>query len=154
MKGVVETRPIDYNSVTNDFYLKEYDEALEKNPDQYIKEHIEFYPARDTSQIRICNATIGNKQIAFLNEIKKVFLKQKTKYKIVISPLYSQEYLNKSDLEKLTSIFGKEHVYDFSGKNEYTRHIENFYESFHYRPKVARDIMQKIYSGENKILTE
>ncbi|MFN8296422.1 MAG: hypothetical protein U0T69_09520 [Chitinophagales bacterium] len=145
MKGVIETRPINYNAVTNDFYLKIYDEALEKDPQKYIKEHIEFYPERDTNQTRICNAVIGNKQIAFLNDIKDVFLKQKTNYKIIISPLYSQEYFNKSDLEKLISIFGKEHVYDFSGKNEYTRHIENFYESFHYRPKVARDIMRRIY---------
>lgn len=154
MKGVIETRPIDYNAVTNDFFLKVYDEALEKDPQKYIEEHIEFYPARDTANTKISDAVIGDKQLYFLNEIIKVFLKQKTNFKIIISPPYDQEYLNKSDLEKLTSIFGKEHVYDFSGKNEYTRHIENYYESFHYRPKVARDIMQKIYSGENKLLTE
>lgn len=149
MKGVIETRPIEYNPVTNDFYLKVYDEALEKDPQKYIKEHAEFYPARDTVNTKISNAVIGNKQIAFLNEIQKVFAKQKTNYKIIISPPYDQEYFNKSDLKKLQSVFGKENVYDFSGKNEYTRNIENYYESFHYRPKVARDIMKKIYT-ENK----
>jgi hypothetical protein len=154
MKGVIETRPIDYNAVTNDFYLKVYDEALEKAPQKYIKEHVEFYPARDTFNTKMSDAVILDKQIYFLNQIIKVFVKHKTNYKIIISPPYDQEYFNKSDLEKLITIFGKEHVYDFSGKNEYTRHIENFYESFHYRPKVARDIMQKIYSGETISLNE
>lgn len=148
MKGVIETRPINYNPVTNDFYLKVYDEALEKDPQKYIKEHIEFFPARDTVNIKMSDAVISNKQLFLLNEIEKVFKKQNTNYKVVISPPYDQEYFNKEDLKKLISIFGKEHVYDFSGKNEYTRHVENFFESFHYRPKVARDIMQKIYTEE------
>ena len=147
MKGIVETRPIDYNAITNDFYLKVYDEELEKNPEGYIKKHIEAYTARDTVNMTFSPLVINEKQISLLSDIYKVLSKQHTKYKIVIPPPYNQEYLNKKDLEKLDSIFGKENVYDFSGKNEYSRNIENYYESFHFRPKVARDIMRRIYSN-------
>jgi hypothetical protein len=145
MKGVIETRPIEYINITNDIYLKIFDEALEENPSKYINEHINFYNKRDTINKTISKPVIGINQISYLNEIQKVFSKQKTKYKIVIGPLYELEYINQEDLKILVSIFGKDNVYDFSGKNEFSRHIENFYESFHYRPKVARGIMEEIY---------
>lgn len=49
-------------------------------------------------------------------------------------------------LSTLQTLFGKEKVYDYSGINELTDPIGNFYESSHYRPHVARQIMQEVYA--------
>lgn len=146
MKGVVETRPIDYDSISNDFYLKVYDEQLEHDPQSYIQAHLEYYTPRDTNTVTFTNSVIGDEQLKMLKEIKAVFDKQHTDYKIVLSPAYDMKYFNRKDLALLYAVFGRDKVFDFSGKNEYTRDIRNYYESIHYRPKVARDILKKIYA--------
>ncbi|PID27551.1 MAG: hypothetical protein CSB55_08735 [Candidatus Cloacimonadota bacterium] len=99
-----------------------------------VKNH-EIYPVTDkeTEQLRL---------------IKKIFLKHKTNYKIVISPLYDQIPLEKEQLNLLYDIFGKENVYDFSGKNEFTESVFNYYENSHYRPHVAAEIMDIIYEDD------
>jgi hypothetical protein len=56
--------------------------------------------------------------------------------------------MNVNDLRYLTNLFGKENVYDFSGINEYTESIYNYYENSHYRPYVADEIMKKLYEHE------
>jgi len=85
-------------------------------------------------------------QLDLLREIKAVFDRHNTNYKIVISPLYDQKTLDEKSLNILNTIFGTSNVYDFSGINNYTSNIANYYETSHYRPRVARDILNKIYS--------
>lgn len=148
MRMIIERKRFDYNPITNDLYLKILDEEAERDPVNYIKGHFGIGSERDSTKLIIEEPIIGKTQIQYLTEIKNVFEKQHTNFKIVVSPLYDQKYLNKRDVQKLNEIFGKNNVYDFSGKNEYTRHIENYYEYSHYRPKVARDIMKKIYGDE------
>jgi hypothetical protein len=145
MEDIIETRPVDYNPITNDFYVKIYDEEMEKDAQAYIRRHANAYPERDTVHLKYTNAVINKQQEEWLSDIKRILNKHHTNYKIVLSPVYDMHYFNRRDLAKLQSIFGKEHVYDFSGKNSYTRNQENYYESFHYRPCVARDIMKRIY---------
>jgi len=47
--------------------------------------------------------------------------------------------------QMLIDVFQKENVFDYSGKNEWTEPIGNFYETSHYRPFVARRIMSQVY---------
>ena len=77
--------------------------------------------------------------------IKKIFEKHNTRYKVVISPIYNQVPMEKEQIELLEQIFGKEYIYNFSGKNQFTEPLHNFYETSHYRPHVANEIMKKIY---------
>ena len=72
----------------------------------------------------------------------------KTNYRIIISPLYNQIKLNNQDLDYLKQLFGKDNVFDFSGINKFTKDYNNYYESSHYRPHIAREIMQLIYHDE------
>ncbi|MDB5229150.1 MAG: hypothetical protein JWN78_3343 [Bacteroidota bacterium] len=145
---MIDKRPWDYNPVTNDLYCTKYDLELEKDPSGYIINHFGTSILRDTSKTVFDNASIGAKQIRYLSEIKTIFDKHHTNFKIVVSPLFNQKYLNKNDIKKLHQIFGSQNVNDYSGKNEYTRNIENYYETSHYRPKVARDILKKIYGAK------
>ena len=88
---------------------------------------------------------IGTKQLAVLKHISQILHTQATNYKIVISPLYNQIKFNPADLAILHRMFGKENVYDFSGKNRFTNDYHNYYEQSHYRPTVASDILHIIY---------
>ena len=87
--------------------------------------------------------------ISQLRTIKSVFDKHSTDYSIVISPLYDQAPFDEEKELILHQIFGEENIYNFSGKNELTEPIHHYYENSHYRPKVARRIMDIIYSSNN-----
>ena len=90
---------------------------------------------------------IGESQYRMLKEISEIFKKHKTKYKIIISPLYDQLKFNKSDVRILQMLFGDENVFDFSGINFITNDYHNYYENSHYRPHVADYIMKVIYKN-------
>jgi len=80
-----------------------------------------------------------------LLSIKNIFTKHKTDYKIVISPMYDQIPMEVEQIQLLEDVFGKQNIYNFSGKNNFTNPIHNFYETSHYRPHVANEIMKIIY---------
>lgn len=95
---------------------------------------------------------IGDKELSCFKDIKAIFDKHKTSYKVVISPLYDQIKLNRKTYSILCSIFGKDHVYDFSGPNKWNKDYHNYYENSHYRPIVSAEIMDIIY--RTKKITE
>lgn len=133
-------------------YLQDINEYRESSKEVKIKkgtyydtEHLEVFqniqkPGTYSTKV------IGNKEITCLKDIKEIFDKHNTSYKIVISPLYDQIKLNRKNYNILCSIFGKENVYDFSGPNKWNKDYHNYYESSHYRPHVAAEIMDIIYS--------
>ena len=59
--------------------------------------------------------------------------------------MYDQKKLNIEDLSILNALFGKENVFDFSGINQITNNLYNYYETSHYRPHVAKKIIDEIY---------
>ena len=79
-----------------------------------------------------------------LKEIKKIFEKHNTKYKVIISPLYNQTKLSIQDLATLKSIFQND-LYDYSGVNSFTQNIHNYYEKDHFRTLVGDSIFSIIY---------
>lgn len=93
----------------------------------------------------VSQPVIGTEQMELLQSIEQVLAVQGTDYRVVISPLYDQIRINPADVAVLESVFGAERVFDFSGPNAYNSDFHNYYEQSHYRPVVARDIMDKIY---------
>lgn len=94
----------------------------------------------------VSKPVIGKNQQKMLLEMKRVFEVHHTNYKIVISPLYEQVQLNLLDLEILRNIFGEKNIFNFSGTNAFTVNYQNYYEDSHYRPHVARKILERIYT--------
>lgn len=127
---------------SNDFYIKNLDREINNNPEKYYSRQV-FYK-RDSVQL-FYEKCLFDKQIEYLEDIKSIFEKNNTNYKIVISPLYDQKKLQISDFDKLSEIFGKEKIYDFSGINSFTKDINNYYDIYHYRPKVVKEILKLIY---------
>ncbi|MBN1185296.1 MAG: hypothetical protein JXB49_23630 [Bacteroidales bacterium] len=89
---------------------------------------------------------VSELEIKYLKSIYKIFQRHNTDFKIIIPPKYDQIPFDQDQLELLNRIFGQENVFNFSGKNKFSEPISNFFESDHYKPYVANEIMEIIYS--------
>tara|TARA_R110001583_G_scaffold176867_1_gene331714 strand:+ start:320 stop:1336 length:1017 start_codon:yes stop_codon:yes gene_type:complete len=98
----------------------------------------------------IIECKVTEKETAQLKRIKAIFDKHHTNYKIIIGPTYKQVPMEEDQLKLLHQIFGKEYTYDFSGKNDFSEPISNFYEAVHYKPYVANEIMNLVYDGNKR----
>ena len=83
--------------------------------------------------------------------MRDILKKHNSNYKIVINPLWNKIKINPEDLSFLKETFGADKIYDFSGVNEITTDIDNYFEWSHFRPEVAQKIMQTIYVKEDSI---
>jgi len=101
-----------------------------------------FYE-RPKANYQICEIT--KEEISYLKSIMSIFNSHKTNYKIIISPNYDQIPLEKEQIGMLIEIFGKNNVFNFSGKNKFTDSISNYYEDSHFRTSVANEILEIIY---------
>ncbi|WP_282038822.1 hypothetical protein [Saccharicrinis aurantiacus] len=137
------------NSINCDVWYGE-DVAIKNDSAGYYQELIEKGIFVEPSLIEPIKCNVTDKEVELLTNIKEVFNKHKTNYKIVISPIYDQIPLEKEQLELLYKIFGERNIYNFSGKNKYTQTIHNYYETSHYRPHVASEIMDIIYQCDIK----
>lgn len=90
---------------------------------------------------------------AFFNQLKHiraVFDKHQTNYRIIISPAYCYNHpkINANDLKILQDIFGKDKVFDYSGKNEITTDYNNFSDPNHFGLSVGWQIIEDIYGKD------
>ena len=147
----IRSKYFNYTNInTGDVYYG-YDLEIERDSVHYYNQLISkgVFFKRDTNALfQPVNDNILKQQISRLKDIKDVVDLNNSNLKIVISPLYDQNKFNKKYKKILFSIFGKECIYDFSGVNSFTENYTNFYESSHYRPHVAREILRKVYSSE------
>ena len=120
---------------------------------EIIRDSIGYYKNRIQSKVfytRPTHIKEGQKrilgiQLQMLTQIQELCIKNKTNLKIVICPLYDQVPFNSEDKRILMQMFGNENVFDYSGKNNFTESISNFYEASHFRPRVAHQIMKEVY---------
>lgn len=146
MAGIINPSQSYRNTFTNDIHNPREDE-IEEEGDRYWKIHQKEFPERN-GQYKESFPVLSHKPVKLLTEIKYILQKHETNYKIIINPTYSQVRLNPKDLEILQKIFGEENVFDFSGINEYTNDLHNYYEQSHYRPQLGRKLLEKIYTTD------
>jgi len=126
-------------------YWYSYGKEIKNDSLAYYQKLINRKVFYERPKINYSKCLITTLEIEQLQAVKKIFEKHNTKYKIVVSPIYDQIPLEQDQLELLISIFGENNVYDFSGKNIFTENISNYFESSHYRPVVANEIMKIVY---------
>ncbi len=136
---------ISYNAQINEVKFTIPEQQIAHNQYYSLKKIKDFYER--PHYIRYSKPILGDNQKEMLQSINKIFTKHHTNFKIVISPLYDQEKISPIDLSSLISIFKKENIYDFSGRNIFTENYQNYYETSHYRPSIAKLIMQIIYKN-------
>jgi hypothetical protein len=147
-KYLLDNREKSYDITTNEMRFDFYENLIQKN-EYYTKKRQSWFYDRDQTIQRGAPIAIHESQKAILTNIHNILMVHSTKVKIVISPLYDQVKLNDNDLDYLKRLFGKENVFDFSGINSYTLDYKNYYEASHYRPHVAKKIMETIYQRED-----
>lgn len=147
MKGVINPYGSTRNPVTNDvlnprekMIKEEGDKYWENRKGEFTKEKMKNY--RD-GKYREAPQVLREKQINLLQEIKWICRKHDTDVKIIISPDYLQVNINPADVKTLKRFFGKRNVFDFTGINEYTEDIHNYYEPGHYRPALGKRLMER-----------
>ena len=133
------------DSISNDLYRTDLNLRIEEDSLQYYEQVNHFFYERN-NQVQYSEDQIDERMQGMFKDIKAIFDKHKTNYKIVISPLYSQSKINNHDLDFLNRIFGSQQVHDFSGINSITNNKFNYYENSHYRPSVGKFIMDSIYA--------
>ena len=88
-----------------------------------------------------------------LKNIKNIFDKHQTNYKIIVTPTYNQIHINKEDLKILEHLFGADNVFNFSGKNYITEDKYNFMDINHFDVIVGWWLLHEIYDISNAIDT-
>lgn len=139
-------KAMDYNPINNELYWDKQEESIENGlyyNDAKIKE---FENAQFPG--KVSESVLDDERKNMLREIKSVFELQKTNYRIIISPIFDQIKINPDDLQFLTDLFGRDYVFDFSGPNQWNADFHNYYETSHYRPCVANEIMKIVYSND------
>jgi len=144
MKGFVGMKPGDLDPVNND-YLPDEEELIMKDSLAYYSGSLaKFYQRPDIE--RESGKQITPDDSLMIREMNLIFLKNKTKIKIVVAPLYNQFKLNNGDLAILQDIFGKENVYNFSGINEITANKYNYKKDVsHFSNRTGIMILKLMY---------
>lgn len=82
-----------------------------------------------------------------LQHIKSILDANHTDYHIIITPApcYTNPAINPADLLIIQDVFGKEHVHNYTGKNEMTDNYNNFSDPGHFGLRVGYMIIEDIY---------
>ena len=131
-----------YTTPKNDFLFPENIELLKKDSLAYYQN--DWFPFKPENP-KMYEESIKSHHLADLSLIADIFKENGTNYKIIIGPLYDQRPYNQKDKATLERLFGKANVYDYSGKNEITNYLGNYYEGSHFKPVVGRKILSEIY---------
>lgn len=134
---------ITYNEITNEISYDFLENEIKTNKFYTKIKQNEFY--KRSTKINDSRQVIFQSQFTILNNIASTLRDMNADIKVVISPLYDQKRINRNDLNILERVFGQENVFDFSGKNSFTENYRNYYETSHYRPHVAKEILKIVY---------
>lgn len=135
---------------TGDNYFVDADNSLESDPDSYYRRvtYSKFPVCAEPGTFPpivggIMPRVFGGEIVEHLKDIKEILDENHIAYKILYPPFFHRQKLHPSDNLTLTSIFGQ--LYNFSGENEITTNFRNYYEADHYRPHIARQILQIMF---------
>lgn len=135
-----------YNVVSNETRYPKREKQLQKGT-YYSRTIVESFPKDRSSSQLYAQPVLKETHIRLLKEIKEIFIKNHTNYKIIISPVYDQIKMADSDYSILKNIFGEKTVYDFSGINNITQDYHNYYDNSHYTSDVCSYILNIVYSN-------
>ncbi|MBD3411321.1 MAG: hypothetical protein GF419_14090 [Ignavibacteriales bacterium] len=143
--------PLHYSTVTNDYWRGDTDSIISNNADTYYTQYAEKFLI-DADSSEVYERCITKRHGKCLTEVAETLKREGVNYRLVITPHYGKKRLHPSDIAFLRSVFGKDRVYDFSGKNDISADKRNFYDPLHFRPHVGAMIMDSIYGGGDEVV--
>lgn len=130
--------------VTNEYTNFSIKEELRSDSLKFYETRRDRFSARSGQPCEY-RQQISEDQLFMLNEIKDIFTKNGTNYKIIIAPNYPQISFNRKNLEILHSVFGKDNVFDFTGINCISNERSNFYDDLHFKTYVGNHLLEIAY---------
>jgi hypothetical protein len=143
MENYISRVGINYNRINNEIDLSDLDKLIKDDPDKYYDQLKSVFYKRNAESVDNVSH-IDAHYFTMLQNIKQILEKHHAAYKVILSPLYDQIKFNNSDFSILKQEFST-HLYDFSGKNLFTKTIYNYYEPRHFKPCVGDSILKFIY---------
>ena len=145
MDGIINPFGVIRNPI-NCEAINPHEEEIAKMDDRYWTIHKGKFEL--TRKASLHKPVIREQQYELLMKIANICRKNHTDFKFIIGPEYDQVKLNHKDFIALQKVFGRNNVYDFTGKNCLTDNIHNFYDPDHFRP-IAGDYMLKVVYGQS-----
>lgn len=127
---------------TNDEIFSAVDQKISREGAAYWHDHGDLFGPRPGGTAPI---TVLPEQRRLLQAMASVFVRRGAGVRVVVSPLYDQIRMHPADVAALREIFGNDNVVDLSGENRFTADLQNYYESSHFRPPLAREILGLVY---------
>jgi hypothetical protein len=140
--------------VTNEYHSFSIKDEFESDSISYYEKRRDRFPPRSGSYVEH-KSMMTSEYEKLLEEMGEILKRNGTNFKIIISPNFEQIAFNRSDLEVLQRIFGKDNIFDFSGINRFSEEKSNFYDGLHFKEYVGREFLDIIYSedtGKSQLL--
>jgi hypothetical protein len=145
MTGMFDGRRFTHIPATNDLLMTSVDEDIARKGEAFFDELRAL--RRPGPPPGPAPPVIGDAQRLLLEDMRAMIAADHADCRVVISPLFDRVPLNPIDVTALRRYFGSGNVYDFSGANDLTNDVHNYYERSHFRPFVAQTILRRIYGG-------
>jgi hypothetical protein len=142
----------EYDTITNEFYNIGLWEDIRRDSVGFYKKRANIFP-RISDEFTEEKQQITDHHKDMLADIKEIFDKQKTDYRIIICPGLKRKSFNKEDLSVIVGIFGEKHVFDFSGINEFSENVGDYTDATHFKRYLARRMLEIAYSPANDEIT-
>jgi hypothetical protein len=141
------TEKFGYVAETGDHLYTSLEEELAAGEDAYY--------ARRSHVLRRGDPVASNRVITtesrrLLGEMAAVLLRHRAETRVVVTPNFDRAALHPEDRQGLQTVFGRARVWDFSGSNEMTGDVRNYYEERHFRPHVARAMLARVYGEPDR----
>lgn len=151
MTNFVDPKYGGLNPINCDWRTKSEQLIVQDSVNYYNRCKYRFY---ERPQVQLyAKKSINNEMHKYLQSIHHIFLKHRTNYKLIITPLYDQVKLNTEDMDLLKDLFGAYNIFDFSGINSITNNMYNYNEDVsHYRIRTGDYLLKKAYP--NKSITQ
>ena len=162
VKGYIhpQTPFVGFDVVTNDWKNSNRERDLESIPERDSLGNLnrnakaalfKDYVNNPNAVIPAGKDLIDGSILSVLTHIREVFQRQKTDYRIIITPGYCYKYpaISSRDLSILKSVFGENNVYDFSGRLDITSDYNSFSDPNHFGLRIGWLMIEEIYNPYN-----
>jgi hypothetical protein len=145
------TEDFGYVAETADHHYTSFENELAADEDAYYERRSRVLRRGDPVTAR---PVITPESRRLLGDMAAVLLRHRAQARVIVTPNFDRASLNPEDRDALRTLFGRARVWDFSGTNEMTSDVRNYYEERHFRPHVAKAILASVYGAANRVVVE
>lgn len=145
MNEILVSSNYEYDTITNEFYNIGLWDEIKNDSVGFYEKRANTFP-HVTGKYTEGMSQITDQHRVMLEEIKVIFDKQWTAYRIIISPALNQLSFNRDDLSVIKEIFGEEFVFDFTGINKFTENKADYTDATHFKRYLARRMLEIVYN--------